>query len=156
MLARGSLLAEAPIVTMQAPEGAVVHHVSREQVGGASAPTQATGQRQQSPSTLVRGWPWLLRASLGSTQRCNCHILLLDPLLFLLVLLTHNPGQQQGCTQKLSPNSGSWWGGHLIHDEAGVAGRGCGAGAAAAGAPGPHPTAQEAALELCAGAAPLC
>lgn len=154
MLASGSLLAKAPIVTVQAPEGAVIHHVSREQVGGGSAPTEATGQGQQGP---VWGWPWSLGIPLGGTQCCNCHIPFLDPL-FLLFLLTHahKPGQQQGCTQKLSPNSGRSWGGHLTHDETGVAGWGCGAGAAAAGALGPHPTAQEAALELRAGAAPLC
>lgn len=41
MLAGGPLLAEAPIVTMQAPEGAVIHHVRREQGGRGPAPAQA-------------------------------------------------------------------------------------------------------------------
>lgn len=41
MLAWRPLLAEAPIVTVQAPEGTVIHHVSGEQVGGGSAPAQA-------------------------------------------------------------------------------------------------------------------
>lgn len=93
-------------------------------------------------------------AQLGGTQCRNCHVLL--PRRLLLLIHAYEPSQQQGCAEKLRPNSGRLCGGHLIHDEAGVAGRRCGAGAPAAGTPGPHPAAQEAALELCTGAAPLC